>query len=128
MITLPAGFDEFHKPGKFYYLASPYSAPDFGTRYKRFVEITKIAAELMVEYDLYLHTPITSSHELAKFIDGDSTFSFEYWKGRDLGLIDRSDAIIVACMDGWGQSIGVQAEIEYAKSKGLPVFYIGHLW
>jgi hypothetical protein len=49
---------------------------------------------------------------------------YDYWKSRDRLLVSRCDGIMVAKMDGWKESIGVQDEIQCARELGLPVYYI----
>ena len=42
----------------------------------------------------------------------------------DKAFIERFDGIIVLQLDGWEKSVGVGAEIEYAKKLGLPVYLL----
>ena len=44
----------------------------------------------------------------------------EVWLKGDLELISRCDAVCLVW--GWQRSEGTRAEIEFAKSKGIPVF------
>lgn len=44
----------------------------------------------------------------------------ELWLQGDLVMLERCDAIVL--VEGWEKSSGTKAEIEHAKSKGIPVF------
>jgi hypothetical protein len=46
------------------------------------------------------------------------------WLGLDFAWIDACDELWVYMQDGWKESHGVLNEIEYAKSKGMPVRYL----
>lgn len=112
------------------YLASPYSynsnIPGLSRaiRYYRNYKITKIAGKLHDHHpNAAFILPITTSHQTARYM-ASSTTAFVAWAARDLEFISRSDELWVVTMSGWKESIGVQAEIRFAKKKKIPVKYI----
>lgn len=107
-----------------YYLASPFSSKIEGLEEKRFKTITKVAAALL-KLGIKGIYPITSSVELAKYMEAKTTF--EHWAELDFMYIEHCDHVIVADMLGWQESIGVQAEIEFAHKLGKTVFLLDHV-
>lgn len=108
---------------KLIYLASPYSHKDRQIEKFRYKEITRIAAKLHKKYPYAFILPITQSHELKNW-EPSLGGSFVKWRDRDLHFISKSDEVWVVLMEGWLESIGVQAEIEFAKECNIPVKHI----
>ncbi len=115
------------------YLASPYSYKSripgwsYLVRQYRNYLITKIAGKLHDQFpEVAFILPITQSHEVAKYMKSNST-AFTAWANRDLEFISRCDDVWVVMMPGWKESIGVQAEIKFAKKNKIPVKYINHV-
>ena len=105
------------------YVCSPYSHPDNAVRVERYNQINLIAGLLHVWHRHAFILPITQSVKVCEYapqLDG----SFGEWKDRDLCFIDNSQEVWVICMDGWKESIGVQAEIAHARKLGKPIRYI----
>lgn len=103
------------------YLASPYSHPDPAVRQQRFETVCFIAARLMREGH-HVYSPIAHTHPIA--VKGELPTGFEYWEAFDRKMITACDAVWVAMMDGWRESVGVTAEIKIADELGKPVRYI----
>lgn len=103
------------------YLASPYSHPDPSVRQERYEAACKAAASLMRQGH-HIYSPIAATHPLAAAHDlpGD----WQYWQCFDCNMINRCDEVFVLMLDGWQDSVGVQAEIQYATTCGKPVEYI----
>lgn len=110
------------KEFKLVYLASPYSHKDPKVMFKRYTAVTKAAAKLMQMYDVVFFLPITQSHHMVK-LNSNMNGGWNYWKGVDLFMISRSDEVWVLQLDGWKESVGVTAEIEYAREQGIRVRY-----
>lgn len=108
---------------KLYYLASPFSSKLPEVEDERFKTITKVAAELL-KVGIKGIYPITSSVEIGKYMEAKTTF--EHWAELDFMYIEHCDHVIVADMLGWQESIGVQAEIEFAHKLGKKVFLLNH--
>jgi hypothetical protein len=103
------------------YLASPYTDKDPGVRERRFEAVTKAAGILMADGE-YVFSPITHGHEIAKRCKLPTDWS--YWRGYCVVMISCCSLLCVLCIDGWKESVGVQAEIEIAKELGIPVRYV----
>lgn len=71
----------------------------------------------------FVYCPIINTHKIA--IDYALDYEFEWWEAFNRAFIETSAGIVVADMDGWKESRGVQYEIELAKSLGLPVWLMG---
>lgn len=104
------------------YLASPYSHPNKDVRDARFREVTKLAANLFNKHDYVFLLPITQGHLLAEI--GNIASDFERWETQSLGMLAVCDELWVVKMDGWKESKGVRAEIEFARHHLIPIKYI----
>lgn len=104
------------------YLASPYSHPDEQIKLQRFEDICKISAYYFSQ-GYIMFVPIAQSHpiaEIGKLTDTD----WEYWKEVDTVFLQQASSLWVVMLEGWKDSIGVQAEIKIAMDLGLPICYI----
>lgn len=106
------------------YLASPYSHKNPAMKEARFHEVCKVAARFM-EGGTTVFCPIAHSHPIEKhgmadIKDGD------WWLKQDYDVLQHCSAVYVVTMPGWEKSYGIGKEIEFAKSKGIPVFYHPH--
>lgn len=104
------------------YLASVYSLnSDAELRQQRYEYVLKEAAEFTkLGYPVF--SPIVHSHPMSLFHDMPCTFDF--WKEVDYKFIDASSQLWVLMMDGWLDSVGVQAEIKYAQEQGMKIVYL----
>jgi hypothetical protein len=109
---------------KMVYLASPLSHPFKEIEKMRYEDINKVAANL---HELYPQVafilPITQSYKLKEYNTNLGT-SFEAWKDRDLEFINRSDELWIVTIDGWKESIGVMAELDFALQYQMPIYFI----
>lgn len=104
-----------------YYLASPYSHDDPMVKRERYLAVVGIAS-VLTKMGYVLIEPIGTSHPMAELFTLDT--GWEYWSRRDHLLIERCDGLIVAMMNGWQDSRGVQAEIKKANELEMPIYYI----
>ena len=102
------------------YLASPYSHPDPKVREERARLACVAAAEIMRSGHLVL-SPIAHSHPIA--LAGNLPLDFEYWREFDESLIDWCDQVWVLMIDGWMDSKGIKAEVEYAEKTDKFVYH-----
>jgi len=102
------------------YLSAPYTHPSVMVRKQRFLAVTKIAGDYLKEGQ-HIISPITHSHPIVCELDIPHTW--EFWKEFDYMLIRMCSKMVVLMIDGWNESVGVQAEIEYARKLGLPIGY-----
>lgn len=103
------------------YLASPYSHVDPKVRKERFKQVSDVTVNL-IKAGLFVYAPIAAWHTLAESYD--LPVEFDYWQKFDELIVSRSNRVLVLTLNGWEQSKGVQAEIAFAKSQGIPTFYI----
>jgi len=103
-----------------YYLASPYTHSDPAIKKARADAVTEAAVDLL-RHAIYVFAPISYNEPWEKYnLPGD----WNFWSEFDKTFVSRCDGgIIVLMLDGWDKSVGVTAEIEFAKSIGLPVYY-----
>ncbi|MBS0210422.1 MAG: DUF1937 family protein [Planctomycetes bacterium] len=102
------------------YLASPYSHPSTAVRERRFEEACRAAATLL-RSGLVVFSPIVHSHPIAGL--GLPT-NWEFWSQIDRAYLARCDVLAVLTLAGWQDSVGVQAEIAFARELGLPTVYV----
>lgn len=100
------------------YLAIPYS------RYeeKSFMLANEIAAELLKEGHI-VFSPISMSHPIA--IHGNLKGDWNTWKRVDFEFIKWCEEVVVVNFDNDAvtNSVGVQAELEYAKELDKKISY-----
>lgn len=106
---------------KLYYLASPYSHSDPAVKKARAEAVTESAVELLHK-GVFVFAPISYNEPWERYnLPGD----WNFWCDFDKTFVERCDGgIIVLQLDGWDKSVGVTAEIDYARSIGLPVYYV----
>lgn len=108
------------KTQQIYYLASPYTHKDPKIKKKRATDVTICAVELL-KHRVFTFAPIAYNEPWEKY---DVPSDWGFWECFDKSFVERCDGgLIVLMLDGWKESVGVQAEIEYAHSLNLPVFY-----
>lgn len=111
---IPAG------PG-YWYLASPYSKYPAGIE-QAWRDVCAVGARL-VAAGVPFYCPIAETHSIAEAGKIDP-LDHGIWMDHDMPLLWASRGILVADMDGWQDSYGVGAEIEFAKSEGKPVYLL----
>ena len=102
------------------YMASPYSHQSHLVRQHRFDEACRAAAALL-RAGVAVFAPIVHSHPIAKY--GLPT-GWDYWSRLDREYLVVCDVLAVLTLNGWRESVGVQAEIELARQLGIPVVYV----
>lgn len=101
------------------YLASPYSGtPE--EQEERFQAVCCKAAELMRDGHM-VFSPIAHSHPIAFY---GLPKDFGFWEKMDCWWIRACTKIVVLMLPGWELSVGVRAEIDYAKQIGKAVSYL----
>ncbi len=102
------------------YLASLYSHPDAAVREARFREACRCAAALMRQGYL-VFSPIAHSHPMVEFgLAGD----YRFWEEFDGLMMAACSRMIVLTLDGYQDSIGVQAEVKAMRALGRPVRFV----
>lgn len=100
------------------YLASPYSKYPRGIE-QAFIDISVIAARLLQE-GVKVYSPIAHTHPLALY-SGLDPLDHNIWLTFDEAIMERSDACVVAMMEGWDTSKGVEHEIKFFQARTRPV-------
>lgn len=103
------------------YLASPYSDPNLLIRQRRFESMCKVVADF-VKQGFIVYSPIVHFHPVALANLGLPTDHL-FWQEHDQLMISLSRHLVVIKLPGWRTSVGVNAEIDYAKERGLTVYY-----
>lgn len=106
------------------YLASPFSHPEERVQERREQKINAICAHLYLKHKVAIIPPIMISAIIKRELQNQIGTTFKEWEAVDLAYISGCKEVWVACMDGWDRSIGVQAEIKFARSKNLVVRFI----
>lgn len=105
----------------FLYVGCPYTSSNPAVRRARFDMVTRLCAHLIAGGQA-VYSPITSTHPLVRW---GLAKDWEFWKKYDLPMMDFcGKGLLVYCMPGWGESVGLAAEIEYCeKTLHRPVQY-----
>ena len=100
------------------YLASPYSHDDPAIQQQRYEAACEATAHL-IKQGYPVISPIVHSHVLhAEYGCGGD---WDTWSRIDHDIIKASDEVWVLMLDGWRESRGVKAEMDYAHEIGVPV-------
>lgn len=103
------------------YLACPYSHPDREVRVARF-EAANRAADVLMKRGEMVFSPISHTHPIAEACD--LPLGWEFWRAFDHAYLAASKSLVILCIDGWRESVGVAGEIEIAIAMGLTVRYV----
>lgn len=103
------------------YIANPYSHPDSKIVHERYDQVCQITADLVSKGQIAI-SPIAYGHTLLSYREMPSDWDF--WQSFCISLLARCQKMIVVKMEGWQESRGVLAEIEYAKSNGIDIEYL----
>lgn len=102
------------------YLATPYSKYTDGLE-QAFSDAARLAARLMQKgYRIY--SPIVHCHPLARYGNIDPNASL--WLANDEMMMNKSDTLFVAKLDGWQKSDGINSEIKFFDGAFKPVFTV----
>jgi nucleoside 2-deoxyribosyltransferase len=102
------------------YLASPYTHIDPAVRQRRFESACRAAAALICRGQT-VFSPIAHSHVICSF---GVPLDWRFWARHDRRYLEVCDEMVVLMLDGWRESIGVQAEIAIARELGKPVSFL----
>ena len=117
-----------YRPPDYIYLASPYTsyqsnardnAREENGRYKQIVEITA----LLIRRNYLVYSPIVHTHPIYKtgLVTGGA---WDSWSDFDCATISHMDCLCVVEMDGWQDSRGMAAEVDFAKAMGIPIIHL----
>lgn len=107
------------------YLGAPYSHKNPEVMLERYYKITEYTADLMKKgYAVF--SPITYGKPIADLHDLPHTY--EFWLSFDLKMLEACSEFWVLQLDGWEESKGLKAEIEFAKENKITTFYTPPSW
>jgi nucleoside 2-deoxyribosyltransferase len=102
------------------YLASPYTHSDGDVRRQRFDSACRAAATL-ISQGKTVFSPIAHSHAICAY---GLPLDWRFWERHDRRYLEVCDEVVVLMLDGWRESVGVQAEIGIARELGKPVSFV----
>lgn len=105
------------------YVASPYSHKDPAVMKERYEQVKAFTAHLMRQ-GLPAYSPIVHGHDIAS--SHELPTDWEFWQQHCLAMLRRADKMIILRLDGWDQSTGVQAELDFCASCSIP--HESHGW
>ncbi len=103
------------------YLATPYSKYPPGLE-AAFREAAKITARLL-RLGVKVYSPIAHTHPIAEYGHLDP-LDHSIWLPFDEAIMAKSDAMVVAKMDGWETSKGIKHEIGVFGLAEKPIYYL----
>lgn len=104
------------------YLCSVYSLnADAELMEKRYNYAAKRTAKFMIEGHT-IFCPINHCHPIA--VQWDMPKTWDFWRRHDLNYIAASDVVWVLKMPYWKDSVGINAEIKFAREIGKHVVFI----
>lgn len=104
------------------YLASPYSSSFPSLCEERYEAACKATAQMINEgYQVF--SPIAHSHPIA--INHSLPGDFQFWRKWCLSFLESwATHFVILTLDGWKESKGIKAEMDFALAKGLKVLSI----
>lgn len=105
----------------YWYLATPYSKWRGGID-DAFRQAVLLAGKL-IRAKLPVHSPIAHTHPIA-IQCGMDPFDHSIWFPADEPLMKTAYGLLVADMEGWRESRGVLAEIDYFRCASRPIYLL----
>lgn len=105
----------------FCYLASPYSKFAGGI-VKANDAACRVAAELLLR-GVPVFCPIAHSHAVA--MTGQiNPMNGDFWLKADAPFMRAAKCLVVVCLDGWEESVGILLEIGQFDQMAKPIYYL----
>lgn len=103
------------------YIACPYTDPDLKVEEDRFAAVRHFVAEY-ARRGRVVYSPILHFHEAAR-VHGLPT-SAAFWREHNAVMLRHAARLLVYCLPGWDQSVGVAFEVDLARRCHIPVDYV----
>lgn len=103
------------------YVGSPYTKYPAGIE-TAFADVCSLMGALLRQ-GLKAYSPIAHTHPIAVY-GRINPLDHQFWLAYDAAMMAKSDAMIVAMMDGWEISYGIRHEIEAFQTANKPVFFL----
>lgn len=97
------------------YLASPYSHPDPRIMHARYLAAEAACVDLLRRRE-WVYSPIVHCHQMA--LNHELPTDAGYWRDYNQAMLDKSDQLVVLCLDGWRASVGVIGEMQMWRELG----------
>jgi hypothetical protein len=107
------------KKHKLVYLGTPYTKYEGGI-HLAFVAASAIAGGLL-RLGVSVYSPIAHTHPLAMYANIDP-LDHKIWLPFDQAMMDASDAMCIAKLEGWDTSYGIKHEIEVFRLARKPIY------
>lgn len=104
------------------YLCSVYSLNADEALMEQRYHYAMLRTAKFMKHGYPIFSPIVHCHEMAKHHDLPK--EWEYWQKIDFEYLKGCKQVWVLMMPGWEQSVGVQAELRFAKALGLQIEFI----
>ncbi len=104
------------------YVGTPYTKYPAGIE-QAFIDACKLTGRLLQE-GLKVYSPIAHTHPIAVHAQIDP-LDHDIWLPFDQAIMAKSDAMIIATLEGWDTSRGVAYEID--QFSGRPIFRVDPL-
>jgi hypothetical protein len=104
------------------YLASPYSKFPGGMDLAH-TEICEIGSKL-VKLGVKVFSPIAHCHIIASMSSDLDPTDYKIWMEQNHPMEQASEALIIACMDGWKKSEGLAIEYVNFRLREAPVYLL----
>lgn len=102
------------------YLACPYSDSDPAVVEARMQIFLHVDA-VMLRENKFTVSPLSKHFGL---LVSKLPSDWAFWQHYSRAMIDQCGAMVVIKAEGWETSVGVQEEIQYARTKGIFVYYV----
>ena len=100
------------------YLAIPYTGME-----EISFRVANSFAGGLIEQGYSVYSPISHSHPIAQQTELPNEYAF--YREMDESMIELwAESVFVVCLKGWEKSVGVQAELEFAKKLGKEIMFI----
>jgi hypothetical protein len=97
---------------EFAYIASPYSKSSAEKREQRYLAVCAVCA-FFVQRGETVYSPIAHWHPIAKAFN--LPIDMDFWRKHDLTMLQFASRMIIACIDGWQESDGIEEEVEFCS-------------
>jgi len=104
------------------YLAGPYTHQDPNVRQARVERVTQTAAWLSRHNAVY--SPLTHGHALAEALPREAVHDHAFWMRQCFPLLRPASALYVLPLEGWAESKGLRAEMDFAEVLRIPIVFL----
>ena len=104
-----------------YYLSNPYNGTD--EQEEQRAHLAAKACVTLLKSGISLVSPVVHTHALGAHLSLSKDERRALLMPVDIELLHRCDGMIVLKLEGWQDSIGMRAEINFCQAKGIPVYY-----